>query len=300
MLGKGGDSDILEDAAVADRSTEARQVGLEPSNCSSADLLARMSHEMRTPLSAILGFAQLLQSGRPFPTDSQKRTIDRILEAGWYLERLIKVTRDLALIEAGKLSLSLEPVPLAAFMMDVEAMIESQAKMRGVRVTFPLFESSCAVSADRIRLQEVLVALLSAAIDRCEADGMVAVNCKTDSSEWIVICIDDGGEGSSVERRTQSSQPFDGREQQSAAVDGAGIALLLARNLVGLMGGVIGAESVDGAGKLYFSLDLKRAFVPAASIRTPTHPVVGKAAIPVGGRSQCVVHSPDDHVHQSC
>jgi signal transduction histidine kinase len=295
MLEKGGDSDILDDAVAAGRSTEALQ-GFEPSDRPTSDLLARMSHELRTPLSVILGFAQLLESGRPIPTDSQKRSIDKILQAGWYLEKLINMTRDLALIEAGKLSLSLEPVPLAAVMLECQAMIESQAQVRGVRVTFPLFESPCSVSADRIRLQEVLSNMLSAAIDHSDVDGTVAVHCEIPSAEWIRIGIDDDGEGSSVEGRRHSLQPLDGREQNSTAVDETGIGLLLARRLVGMMGGAIGTESVDGAGKL-FSFDLKRMLVPTAPVPTSTHSAFGEAAIPNGGRPQSMIHSPDNLAH---
>ncbi len=191
MIERSSDSDILDDAAVAD----------------SNSLLARMSHEMRTPLSAILGFAQLMESGSPSPTVSQKRSIDRILQAGWYLEKLMNMTRDLALIESGTLALSLEPVPLAAVMLDAKTMIESQAQVRRVHVTFPLFDAPCSVSADRCRLQEVLSNLLSAAIENSEVDGTVVVNCETHSPEWIRIGINDA---TCAQRRTKSFQPFYG------------------------------------------------------------------------------------------
>jgi signal transduction histidine kinase len=232
-----------------------------------SDLLSRMSHEMRTPLSAILGFAQLMESGTPSPTVSQKRSIDRILQAGWYLQKLINMTRELALIESGTLSLSLEPVPLADVMLDVEAMIELQAQMRGVRVTFPLFEFPCSVSADRIRLQEVLGNLLTAAIDCSEADGTVVVNCEAHSPEWIRISINDGGEGLSVEEPAPSFQPFDGLERKGTAVDGSGIGMQLAARLIEWMGGTINTKGVGRARKI-FSFDLKRMLVPMAAGRT--------------------------------
>jgi signal transduction histidine kinase len=248
MIEKGSDPDILDDAAVADHNSEALQLGL----------LARMSHEMRTPLGAILGFAQLMESGSPSPTVSQRRSIDRILQAGWYLDKLINMTRDLALVESGTLALSLEPVPLAAVMLDVEAMIESQAQLRRVHVTFPRFEVPCTVSADRIRLQEVLGNFLFAAIENSDLDGTVIVNCETHSPEWIRIDISDGTFSG---RRTKSFQPLGGLEQKATAVDGTGIGLLLAKRLVGLMGGAIAGGSVDGARKV-FSFELKRTLVP--------------------------------------
>ena len=109
----------------------------EKANLAKSDFLSSMSHELRTPLSAILGFAQLMESGSPPPTTSQKRSIDQILKAGWYLLELINEILDLALIESGKLSLSLEPISLAEVMHECQAMIEPQAQKRGISVAFP-------------------------------------------------------------------------------------------------------------------------------------------------------------------
>src|SRR6202795_3073518 len=85
----------------------------EKANLAKSDFLSSMSHELRTPLGAILGFAQLMESDSPSPTASQKRSIDQILQGGWYLLELINEILDLALIESGKLSLSLQPISLA-------------------------------------------------------------------------------------------------------------------------------------------------------------------------------------------
>ena len=123
-----------------------------------------MSHELRTPLNAILGFAQLMESGSPPPTPSQKRKLDQILKAGWYLLELINEILDLALIESGKLTLSLEPVSLAEVMLECQAMIEPQAQKRGISMTFPRFEIPYFVKADRTRVKQVLINLLSNAI----------------------------------------------------------------------------------------------------------------------------------------
>ena len=125
----------------------------ERANLAKSDFLSSMSHELRTPLSAILGFAQLMESGTPLPTVSQKRSIDQILQAGWYLLELINEILDLALIESGKLSLSLEPVSLAEVMHECQAMIEPQAQKRGIGVSFPRFEVSHFVKADRTRVE---------------------------------------------------------------------------------------------------------------------------------------------------
>jgi signal transduction histidine kinase len=221
------------------------------------DLIARMCHDIRTPLGAILGFAQLMESGTPPPTASQQERLALILQAGWYLENLIDMTNDLALIESGAVSLCLENVPLAAVMLDVQAMIESKARMRGVRVSFPLVETACFVSADRNRLQQVLGNLLSAAIECSELGGSLVVGCEPQNPEWLRIGIEDGG---------GLSQRFNSPEQQATPAEGTGIGLILAKRLVDLMGGTLGPQTTVGTGTV-FSFDLKRSAAPMAAGR---------------------------------
>ena len=107
---------LFESKEVAESATRAK-----------SDFLSSMSHELRSPLNAILGFAQLMESGTPSPTAVQRGSIDQILRAGWYLLELINEILDLALIESGKLSLSVEPVSLSEVMYEREAMVEAQA-----------------------------------------------------------------------------------------------------------------------------------------------------------------------------
>ncbi|WP_198674584.1 PAS domain S-box protein, partial [Rhodoferax ferrireducens] len=95
----------------------ARHVA-DKANLAKSDFLSSMSHELRSPLNAILGFAQLMESGSPPPTPNQRGSIEQILQAGWYLLELINEILDLALIESGKLSLSLEPISLPEVLLD--------------------------------------------------------------------------------------------------------------------------------------------------------------------------------------
>jgi len=115
---------------------QGAKVAAESANLAKSDFLSSMSHELRSPLNAILGFAQLMDSGSPPPTVEQKDSIDQILQAGWYLLELINEVLDLALIESGKLSMSCEPMALADVLEDCQAMIEPQARKSGIRVNF--------------------------------------------------------------------------------------------------------------------------------------------------------------------
>jgi PAS domain S-box-containing protein len=229
----------------------------EKANLAKSDFLSSMSHELRTPLSAILGFAQLMESGSPVPTSSQKRSIDQILQAGWYLLELINEILDLALIESGKLSLSLEPISLAEVMQECRQMIEPQAQKRGISVAFSRFETPCFVKADRTRMKQVFINLLSNAIKYNTARGTVVVEYITSTPGRIRVCVKDSGEGLTAEKLAQLFQPFNRLGQEASAEEGTGIGLVMTKRLIELMGGVIGAESAVGTGSVFWiELDL--------------------------------------------
>jgi signal transduction histidine kinase/CheY-like chemotaxis protein len=224
----------------------------EKANLAKSDFLSSMSHELRTPLSAILGFAQLMESGAPLPTPLQKRSIDQILQAGWYLLELINEILDLALIESGKLSLSLEPISLADVMHECQAMIEPQAKKRTVGVAFPHFDIPCFVKADRTRVKQVLINLLSNAIKYNKLGGTVVVDYVTSTPGRIRICVRDSGEGLTPDKLAQLFQPFNRLGQEANVEEGTGIGLVTTKRLIELMGGAIGAGSTVGAGSVFW------------------------------------------------
>jgi PAS domain S-box-containing protein len=224
----------------------------EKANLAKSDFLSSMSHELRTPLSAILGFAQLMESGSPPPTASQKRSIDQILQAGWYLLELINEILDLALIESGKLSLSLEPISLAEVMLECQDMIEPQAQKRGISVAFPQFHIPYFVQADRTRVKQVFINLLSNAIKYNRVGGTVAVEHITSTPGRIRICVRDSGEGLTADKLAQLFQPFNRLGQEANGEEGTGIGLVTTKRLIELMGGAIGAESTVGTGSVFW------------------------------------------------
>ncbi len=224
----------------------------ERANLAKSAFLSSMSHELRTPLSAILGFAQLMESGTPAPTVSQKRSIDQILQAGWYLLELINEVLDLALIESGKLSLSLEPILLADVMRECQAMIEPQAQKRAILVTFPPLDLRHFVKADRTRVKQVLINLLSNAIKYNKAGGSVAVACSAEASDRMRISVTDTGKGLTPEQLSQLFQPFNRLGQEASIEEGTGIGLVVCKRLVGLMGGAIGVDSTVGTGSTFW------------------------------------------------
>jgi PAS domain S-box-containing protein len=285
----------LLDQALQDKNAELESAKFvaEKANLAKSEFLSSMSHELRTPLSAILGFAQLMESGSPSPTDSQKRSIDQILQAGWYLLELINEILDLALIESGKLSLSLEPISLAEVMRECQAMIEPQAQKRGISVAFPHFEMPCFVQADRIRVKQVFINLLSNAIKYSKVDGTVVVEHITSTPGRIRICVKDSGEGLAADKLAQLFQPFNRLGQEANAEEGTGIGLVTTKRLVELMKGVIGVESTVGVGSVFWiELDLTVEPHPAAGAAEPT--AVARAQVHADAQSRTLLYVEDN------
>jgi PAS domain S-box-containing protein len=240
----------------------------ERANLAKSDFLSNMSHELRSPLNAILGFSQLMESGTPAPTQAQRQSIEQILQAGWYLLELINEILDLALIESGKLSLSREPTSLADVLNDCRGMIEPLAMKCGVALTFPLFADTPFVKADRTRLKQVLINLLSNAIKYNRTGGTVEVTCTTNAEQLTRISVHDTGDGLTTEKLAQLFQPFNRLGQESGSEEGTGIGLVVSKRLIELMGGEIGVESTVGTGSVFW-VDLHATHAPRL-IAVPT------------------------------
>jgi len=242
------------DSALRETNLELQgaKITAERANQAKSEFLSSMSHELRSPLNAILGFAQLMDSASPPPTPAQKDSIDQILQAGWYLLELINEILDLALIESGKLSLSPEPMSLAEVLSDCQAMIEPQARKSGISVSFCPPDRPLFVKADRTRVKQIFVNLLSNAIKYNRVGGMVEVSCRASLGGRIRVRFQDTGEGLPADKLAQLFQPFNRLGQEAGVEEGTGIGLVVCKQLVELMGGEIGVESTVGVGSLFW------------------------------------------------
>jgi len=268
----------------------------EKANRAKSDFLSSMSHELRTPLNAILGFAQLIESGSPAPSATQKRSIDQILKAGWYLLELINEILDLALIESGKVTLSQEPVSLVEVMLECRAMIEPQAHKRGIGMSFPRFETPIFVNADRMRVKQVLINLLFNAVKYNRPEGLVVVDClqvSANSRDCLRISVRDTGAGLAAEQIAQLFQPFNRLGKETGSEEGTGIGLMVSKRLVELMGGRIGVDSTVGVGSVFwFELELSSA--PLHAVHEGELAALERAPLPAGTSRRTLLYVEDN------
>ena len=254
-LNEGLEARVQERTAQLELANSELELAIEEArnaNQAKSAFLSSMSHELRTPLNAILGFAQILASKDMPTTPEQKLEFSgHILKSGRHLLTLINEILDLAKVEAGALSLSMEPVPLADVLAECQGMIAPLAAARGVRVLFPDAHAAH-VHADRTRIKQVLLNLLSNAVKYNREGGAVIVDCARPAPQRLRLSVQDTGMGLSPEQVAGLFQPFNRLGQEGGTQEGTGIGLVVTRRLVELMGGAIGVTSSPGVGSVFW------------------------------------------------
>jgi signal transduction histidine kinase/CheY-like chemotaxis protein len=218
-------------------------------NLAKSEFLSRMSHELRTPLNAILGFGQLLEL--EIRDKEQADSVQEILRAGHHLLDLINEVLDLARIEAGKLSVSMEPVPLAPLLQECLTLIQPMAEQRGIRVIALNARCSGHVRADRTRLKQVLLNLLSNAVKYNREGGTINLACVA-GGDTMQVRISDTGAGLTPVQQARLFTAFERLDADKAAIEGTGIGLALSRRLMEAMAGEVGVESAPGQGSTFW------------------------------------------------
>jgi PAS domain S-box-containing protein len=250
------------EARVGERTHEllAAKDEAERANRAKSQFLASMSHELRTPMNSILGFTQVLEAAlKPKLDRDQEEMFGFVQKAGWHLLELINEVLDLEKVESGGLTLSMEPVEVAAALRECVDFIRPAAAARQIGVS--LDEGSCAgvaVFADRTRLRQAVLNLLSNAVKYNVTQGRVEVGCAPAGDGRVRISVKDSGPGLTPQQQAHLYESFNRLGREGSAEEGTGVGLALTRRLMELMGGRAGVESEPGKGSTFW-LEFARA-----------------------------------------
>jgi protein-histidine pros-kinase len=241
--------DISERKAVEATIRKAQEEA-EQANAAKSEFLSRMSHELRTPLNAILGFSQILAMDEL--NDEQRDSVDHILRAGSHLLELINEVLDISRIEAGRLSLSMEPVSLDELFKETEDLVRPLAQENRIRIEETPRDAGQHVFADQQRLRQVLLNLLTNAVKYNRPAGLVQIASQVNDAGIMRISIRDTGNGMSESELQRLFTPFERLTAEQSGVEGTGLGLALSRRLVEAMDGKMGVESTRGTGSTFW------------------------------------------------
>ncbi|EPN61528.1 sensory box histidine kinase/response regulator, partial [Pseudomonas syringae pv. actinidiae ICMP 19079] len=254
----------ISDRRVAEIALGTAREEAERASRAKSEFLSRMSHELRTPLNSILGFAQLLDMDSPA---SQRPQVGHILRAGQHLLKLINEVLDIARIEAGHVSLSLEPVSLSSVLKETLVLVSPMAADGNIELEeLPHLPDELGVIADRQRLVQVLLNLLSNAIKYNRPDGQVRIEVDR-SAERVTVSVVDTGYGIAPERLGQLFKPFE-RLDANPSVEGTGLGLALSKSMLEMMNGTLSVQTTQNEG-CRFTLALPFVAVHAPTVATP-------------------------------
>jgi PAS domain S-box-containing protein len=243
----------------ANREVREARDEAQRANQAKSEFLSRMSHELRTPLNAILGFGQLLEMDGF--DGAQGESVEQILRGGRHLLGLIDEILDISRIEAGTMTLSLEPVELTSALSDVLALVRPLAAERGIALDADLPPAGeVFVLADRQRLRQVVLNLVSNAIKYNRDGGSVRLAHTVDDGH-VRMGVSDTGPGIPADRIDALFSPFERLGAEETEVQGTGLGLVLSKTLVEAMGGLIHVESRPGEGSV-FTVELAAAANP--------------------------------------
>jgi two-component system, sporulation sensor kinase E len=220
----------------------------EMANNAKSQFLSSMSHELRTPLNAVLGFAQLLEVGVE-PT--QQGDVWEILKAGNHLFELINEILDLSRIETKRMQVTLSPVDAHHLIEECLSLIQPISFNSNINLYCDISRQTVHVSADRFRLKQVLINLLTNAIKYNRPGGSVNISSEMRDNGCLRINVTDTGSGMSPSDMAQIFEPFH-RLPQHGTIEGTGIGLTITKQLVELMGGTIGVQSKQGTGSHFW------------------------------------------------
>ncbi|MEV0084475.1 ATP-binding protein [Saccharopolyspora sp. NPDC050642] len=258
----------ITDRLRIERETRAREAA-ERANLVKSEFVSQLSHELRTPITAVLGYAELLTQGG-LPTDDAADCARHIMDAAEHLERLIDDTLCMTHADAGRLPIQSELIDLTEVVDDSLALIRSVAERNAVALRVPATGRESVVLGDRQRLRQVLLNLLTNAIKYNRPGGLVTVRTEP-AGEFTRLVVEDTGRGIAPADLPRIFAPFQRPGVQPGDPPGHGLGLAVAKKLVTAMGGRMTADSEPGVGSR-FCVELPRHDEAGEVVRTPWGP----------------------------
>ncbi len=222
----------------------------ERANRAKSEFLSNMSHELRTPMNAVLGFSQLLECDNTLNAE-QLEGVQHILKGGRHLLELINQILDLARVEAGHMSLLLEPVELHSVVEECRSLANTLAQKRNIVISHTGLQGAV-VRADRTRLKQVLLNLLSNAIKYNREGGSVKLDMQAMGEQRLRLRVTDTGPGIPGERLGELFLPFNRLGIHNTSIEGTGIGLTITRRILEAMGGSVDVQSQVGVGSIFW------------------------------------------------
>ncbi len=232
--------------------SEKQRKRAEEADKAKSVFLSQMSHEFRTPLNAILGFAQLLKEDTENQlVASQQEELEYIQQAGTHLLGLVNEILDISKIEAGQIDFEFEDSNLEDCISSAIQQISPVAKENQIEVLPYLIPSEINIHIDTKRFHQVLLNILSNAVKYNRLNGSIQILCKIIDDKFVRIAIKDTGIGLSEEQLSKLFTPFE-RVGQSDEIEGTGLGLVICRQFVEAMGGKVGVKSKEGEGSVFW------------------------------------------------
>lgn len=251
IMMSGSNMDITEIKRAEERVIQAKEQA-EQANRAKSEFLSSMSHELRTPLNAILGYTQLFEyDGNLKP--QQIENVREIRKAGEHLLQLINDVLDLAKIESGNMTVSLEPVLVSRLINECFTLVQPLADAKGIRLSASLGQlNNTYVVADNVRVKQVLLNLLSNAVKYNRVGGEVEVHLAVVDCQQLRISVRDTGRGIPLQRQNEVFQPFNRLSAENSNIEGSGVGLVITQQLVEMMRGKLDFVSEEGVGTTFW------------------------------------------------
>jgi len=265
--------------------------------------ISSMNHELRTPMNAVLGFAQMLEINTQEPlTDKQKSAVEHILRNGNHLLELIDQMLELNKIEAGTLPLNMEDIPARDVFDESIYLIRARANNEEIRIIDETVDQEMPLLwTDSTRLIQVLLNLMTNAIKYNRKGGKVTLSCHEVEEQMLRISVADDGVGIPEALQGQIFEPFERLGHELGQIDGSGIGLSITRQIVEMLDGHIGFESTQGEGSTFW-VDIALSNQQSGQVKkeeAPTVVVTDNNLIKGDGTARTVLYIEDnpDNLH---